>query len=201
MPSAGSLTLCDQVGANVNLVIGCVQGGSFTLVLMVGDTSGSNAREWTMGNVQISPGQGGSKGKPLLQKSGALPAHFQPLPEIKHIFQQPSPRPPMLVSYIFTGVVLLPLLGLSYVLATQLGANLKVDPPAVIHLLMLDKLSTAFPTSARLSCRNLAPPVRQAGRYNCHCMRFFSCSAAFSGPGLHPQMPNLLPSPRTSFAL
>ncbi|KAK9833800.1 hypothetical protein WJX74_006285 [Apatococcus lobatus] len=104
------------------------QGGTFQLVLMVGDTSGTNAREWTMGSVHISPGQGGSKGKVAPQRPGVLPAHFRPLPEIKHIFQQPSPRPPMLVSYIFTAVVLLPLLGLGYVLTTQLGANLKGFP-------------------------------------------------------------------------
>ena len=135
MPSAGSLTIYNAVVWLYTLT-GCVQGGSFTLVLMVGDTSGTNAREWSMGTVHISPGQGGSKGKSVLQKPGALPAHFQPLPEIKHIFQQSSPRPPMLVSYIFTGIVLLPLLGLGYVLATQLGANFKVNPPDVILLLL-----------------------------------------------------------------
>lgn len=108
----------------------CIQGGAFKLVLMVGDTSGTNAREWTMATVHISSGQGRSKGTSNLQKPGVLPAHFRPLPEIKHVFQQPSPRPPLLVSYIFTGIVLLPLLGLAYALTTQLGANLKVSPPA-----------------------------------------------------------------------
>lgn len=104
------------------------QGGAFKLVLMVGDTSGTNAREWTMATVHISSGQGRSKGTSNLQKPGVLPAHFRPLPEIKHVFQQPSPRPPLLVSYIFTGIVLLPLLGLAYALTTQLGANLKGFP-------------------------------------------------------------------------
>ena len=81
-----------------------------------------------MGTLHISSGQGRSKAKSAQQKSGVLPAHFRPLPEIKHVFQQPSPRPPLLVSYIFTGIVLLPLLGLAYALTTQLGANLKVSP-------------------------------------------------------------------------
>ena len=97
------------------------------MVLMVGDPAGTNAREWTMGTVHVAASQGGSKGKAKGMDTHQLPAHFRPLPEIYHIFQQPSPRPPQLVSYLFTGIVLLPLGGLGYVLATQLGANLKVS--------------------------------------------------------------------------
>ncbi|XP_030376060.1 dolichyl-diphosphooligosaccharide--protein glycosyltransferase subunit 2 [Scaptodrosophila lebanonensis] len=88
--------------------------GTYNLYLTVGDASLSNSFEWLVADVQLKFNQDGKDTKSKTVRG--------PLPEIVHQFRVPEKRPPRLVSDIFTGLCITPLV-LLFVFWGKLGIN------------------------------------------------------------------------------
>ncbi|CAM6034903.1 unnamed protein product [Sphagnum compactum] len=101
--------------------------GTYSVVLIVGDETMENSFVWTLASLDLD--------LPEAPEGTALPptvpvevnARFAPKPEIAHIFRQPEKRPPILLSNVFLGLTLLPLIGF-FVGLRYLGANIKLFP-------------------------------------------------------------------------
>ncbi|KAH8941761.1 hypothetical protein BDL97_14G061800 [Sphagnum fallax] len=101
--------------------------GTYSVVLIVGDETMENSFVWTLASLDLD--------LPEAPEGTALPptvpvevnARFAPKPEIAHIFRQPEKRPPTLLSNVFLGLTLLPLIGF-FVGLRYLGANIKLFP-------------------------------------------------------------------------
>lgn len=91
------------------------KSGVYSLELIVGDASLSNSFKWHVANVQLKFSQDARKDN----QSQTLRS---PRPEIVHQFRVPEKRPPRLVSDIFTGLCLIPLVVL-FILWAKLGIN------------------------------------------------------------------------------
>ncbi|XP_055917463.1 dolichyl-diphosphooligosaccharide--protein glycosyltransferase subunit 2 [Eupeodes corollae] len=91
------------------------KSGVYKLELIVGDASLSNSFKWHVANVQLKFSQDARKDN----QSQTIRA---PRPEIVHQFRVPEKRPPRLVSDIFTGLCLTPLV-LLFILWAKLGIN------------------------------------------------------------------------------
>ncbi|XP_016999232.2 dolichyl-diphosphooligosaccharide--protein glycosyltransferase subunit 2 [Drosophila takahashii] len=89
------------------------QSGTYSIYLTVGDASLSNSFEWLVAEVQLKF----NEEKEVKPKSSA-----GPLPEIIHQFRVPDKRPPRIVSDIFTGLCITPLV-LLFVFWGKLGIN------------------------------------------------------------------------------
>ncbi|XP_037714521.1 dolichyl-diphosphooligosaccharide--protein glycosyltransferase subunit 2 [Drosophila subpulchrella] len=89
------------------------QSGTYSIYLTVGDASLSNSFEWLVAEVQLKF----SEDKEVKPKTTS-----GPLPEIIHQFRVPDKRPPRIVSDIFTGLCITPLV-LLFVFWGKLGIN------------------------------------------------------------------------------
>ncbi|KAH8347702.1 hypothetical protein KR084_000312, partial [Drosophila pseudotakahashii] len=89
------------------------QSGTYSIYLTVGDASLSNSFEWLVAEVQLKF----NEEKEVKPKSSS-----GPLPEIIHQFRVPDKRPPRIVSDIFTGLCITPLV-LLFVFWGKLGIN------------------------------------------------------------------------------
>ncbi|XP_017961972.1 dolichyl-diphosphooligosaccharide--protein glycosyltransferase subunit 2 [Drosophila navojoa] len=90
------------------------QNGLYNIYLTVGDASLSNSFDWLLAPVQLKFNQ---------PDRDVKPRHVNgPLPEIEHQFRVPDKRPPRIVSDIFTGLCITPLV-LLFVFWAKLGIN------------------------------------------------------------------------------
>ncbi|EDW48359.1 dolichyl-diphosphooligosaccharide--protein glycosyltransferase subunit 2 [Drosophila sechellia] len=89
------------------------QSGTYSIYLTVGDSSLSNSFEWLVAEVQLKF----NEDKEVKPKTTS-----GPLPEIIHQFRVPDKRPPRIVSDIFTGLCITPLV-LLFVFWGKLGIN------------------------------------------------------------------------------
>ncbi|XP_016947438.1 dolichyl-diphosphooligosaccharide--protein glycosyltransferase subunit 2 [Drosophila biarmipes] len=89
------------------------QSGTYSIYLTVGDASLSNSFEWLVAEVQLKF----NEDKEVKPKTTS-----GPLPEIVHQFRVPDKRPPRIVSDIFTGLCITPLV-LLFVFWGKLGIN------------------------------------------------------------------------------
>ncbi|XP_034478103.1 dolichyl-diphosphooligosaccharide--protein glycosyltransferase subunit 2 [Drosophila innubila] len=101
------------------------QSGVYNIYLTVGDASLSNSFEWLLADVQLKFNQPDRDSKPSTVRG--------PLPEIVHQFRVPDKRPPRIVSDIFTGLCITPLV-LLFVFWGKLGinvSNLSLSPSTI----------------------------------------------------------------------
>ncbi|XP_037806658.1 dolichyl-diphosphooligosaccharide--protein glycosyltransferase subunit 2 [Lucilia sericata] len=93
------------------------RSGLYEMYLIVGDSSISNSFQWLVAEIEIKfPANnpvGGAKKQPVRS----------PLPEIEHQFRVPDKRPSRIVSDVFTGLCLTPLV-LLLVFWSKLGINI-----------------------------------------------------------------------------
>ncbi|KAH8316693.1 hypothetical protein KR067_013529, partial [Drosophila pandora] len=89
------------------------QSGVYSIYFTVGDASLSNSFEWLVGEVQLKFNE---------EKEVKPKTTSGPLPEIVHQFRVPDKRPPRIVSDIFTGLCITPLV-LLFVFWGKLGIN------------------------------------------------------------------------------
>ncbi|XP_046384499.1 dolichyl-diphosphooligosaccharide--protein glycosyltransferase subunit 2 isoform X2 [Ischnura elegans] len=97
--------------------------GKYSLDLVVGDATISNAISWPVADVLLKF----SDSQAAEQPKEASPSPYLPKPEIQHLFREPEKRPPVMVSNLFTGLVCLPLLIL-FGLWLKLGINISAFP-------------------------------------------------------------------------
>jgi len=91
--------------------------GMYSVELILGDATISNPLKWHLADVSLAFQQGDSVPAPA-----PLHTTFKALPEIEHLFAVAEPRPPKLVSLVFSALCLLPFL-VMLVLWGKLGVN------------------------------------------------------------------------------
>lgn len=91
--------------------------GHYSVHLIVGDASISNPIFWHFADVAL---KFGSDPEP---EASAMEKLYDVKPEIKHMFRQPEPRPPAILSQAFTIACILPIF-LAFILWSKVGANL-----------------------------------------------------------------------------
>lgn len=111
--SAGQYKLDLEVGAKSNNLY----SGQYNVELNIGDMILSNSILWKLADVKLN------LAVPEQSPPSAVPPMYAPRPEIKHLFREPERRPPVFVSNLFTGLLLVPLL-LLFILWIKLGINL-----------------------------------------------------------------------------
>jgi len=90
--------------------------GHYSVHLIVGDASISNPIFWHFADVAL---KFGSDAEP---ETTAMDKLYEAKPEIQHMFRQPEPRPPAVLSQSFTVACILPII-LAFVLWSKIGAN------------------------------------------------------------------------------
>ncbi|XP_033219779.1 dolichyl-diphosphooligosaccharide--protein glycosyltransferase subunit 2 [Belonocnema kinseyi] len=103
------------------------QSGDYKVELIVGDAVLSNSFQWNVATVSLKFPE--PTGVEAAEKSSAFKDKtvYEPKPEIKHMFREPEKRPPALVSNLFTGLCLAPVL-LLLILWAKLGVNVSNFP-------------------------------------------------------------------------
>uniref|UniRef100_A0A8D8LI08 Dolichyl-diphosphooligosaccharide--protein glycosyltransferase subunit 2 n=1 Tax=Cacopsylla melanoneura TaxID=428564 RepID=A0A8D8LI08_9HEMI len=99
------------------------QSGLYTVSLIVGDAVVTNSFVWEVGTVNLKLSGDVPAAAPHTSKS----LYYKPKPEITHMFREAERRPPVFVSNLFTGLVLLPIL-LLFILWGKLGVNISNFP-------------------------------------------------------------------------
>jgi len=99
--------------------------GTYEVTLYLGDFLIEDSVEWVLGDIVFKSTSEQPKQKPSLNPLYAV--SYEEKPEIKHMFRQPEPRPPKLVSDAFTFLVLAPILVL-FLLWVKIGVNIKKFP-------------------------------------------------------------------------
>ncbi|XKL62653.1 hypothetical protein PGB90_002486 [Kerria lacca] len=79
--------------------------GDYEIILIIGDMLISSSIKWSLATIKFKF----LLDQPVTQ-SEEMYYYYYPKPEIKHLFREPERRPPAVVSNIFTGFVLSPLL-------------------------------------------------------------------------------------------
>jgi len=90
--------------------------GHYSVHLIVGDASISNPIFWHFADIAL---KFGSDPEP---EASAMEKLYDVKPEIQHMFRQPEPRPPAILSQAFTVACILPLV-LAFILWGKVGAN------------------------------------------------------------------------------
>ncbi|XP_012256271.2 dolichyl-diphosphooligosaccharide--protein glycosyltransferase subunit 2 [Athalia rosae] len=107
--------------------------GEYGVELIIGDAVLSNSFQWNLAQISLKLPEQPSAAQPADEKSGL----YKPKPEIKHMFREPEIRPPPVVSNLFTGLCLAPVL-LLLILWAKLGVNISNFPlslsAVVFHL-------------------------------------------------------------------
>jgi len=112
--------------------------GTYEVILYLGDFLIEDSFAWPLGDVKLNVASGKAKSvNPLYAVS------YGPKPEIKHVFRQPEPRPPKLVSDAFTLLCLAPFLIL-FGLWIKVGANINGFPFSLSALLFHGGLASMF---------------------------------------------------------
>lgn len=108
-------------------------GGEFDVALLLGDPAAPHGLSGSIGSLAL-PDVGDAK--PKLLTAASQPTNNLK-PNIEHIFRPPASRPPAIVSLVFTGLALAPLVFLLGALGL-LGVNLKALPvgPASLWVLL-----------------------------------------------------------------
>jgi len=88
--------------------------------LIVGDAVIENPISWNVADVQLT-----FHDDPIVSTGNQY--LYSKKPEIKHMFREPEKRPPVTVSNLFTGLVLVPILIL-FILWLKIGANISNFP-------------------------------------------------------------------------
>lgn len=91
--------------------------GHYSVHLIVGDASISNPIFWHFADISL---KFGSDPEP---EASAMEKLYDVKPEIQHMFRQPEPRPPAVLSQAFTVACILPLV-LAFILWSKVGANI-----------------------------------------------------------------------------
>jgi oligosaccharyltransferase complex subunit delta (ribophorin II) len=94
--------------------------GKYTMDLIVGDAVIENPVSWTMAEIQLTFHDDATS-------TTSDQYRYSKRPEIKHLFREPEKRPPVVVSNLFTGLVLLPLLIL-VICWLKIGVNISHFP-------------------------------------------------------------------------
>ncbi|EEC72011.1 hypothetical protein OsI_04877 [Oryza sativa Indica Group] len=101
--------------------------GRYDLELAVGDAAMENSFLRALGHIELDLPEAPEKApKPPAQAVDPF-SKFGPKKEISHIFRSPEKRPPKELSFVFTGLTLLPIVGFLIGLM-RLGVNLKNFP-------------------------------------------------------------------------
>jgi oligosaccharyltransferase complex subunit delta (ribophorin II) len=90
-------------------------GGKYQLDLIVGDAGIENPFSWKVCSISLTFAETALPSAPKEK--------FSVQPEIHHIFRKPEPRPPRIITVVFTALVVAPVL-LLLILWLYLGANL-----------------------------------------------------------------------------
>lgn len=96
--------------------------GLCSVSLVVGDAVVANSFVWELASLQLRLGDAPS---PPPHTSKQL--YYKPKPEITHLFREAERRPPVVVSNLFTALVLLPILIL-FILWGKMGVNISNFP-------------------------------------------------------------------------
>lgn len=112
--------------------------GVYGLSLIIGDAVVSNSLAWDILDIEVKF-SGEAPVKPVSSKS----LYYKPKPEIQHLFREPESRPPVVVSNLFTGLVLLPILIL-FILWGKLGVNISNFPFSLSALIFHLSLGGVF---------------------------------------------------------
>lgn len=89
--------------------------GEYRIDLIVGDLGLGDSLTWNIGAVKFS--------FPTHPPEEEPEVFYKPRPEIHHVFRQPDPRPPKVISLIFTCLVLCPWL-IVFISWYKIGVNL-----------------------------------------------------------------------------
>ncbi|XP_050421298.1 dolichyl-diphosphooligosaccharide--protein glycosyltransferase subunit 2 isoform X2 [Adelges cooleyi] len=95
--------------------------GVYAMDLIIGDSLLTNPVVWTFGDIKLKFSE------PDTPVAHSFEDFYKPKRLISHTFREPETRPPRIVSLLFTGLSLAPLLIL-FVLWTKLGVNVKNFP-------------------------------------------------------------------------
>ncbi|KAJ3676192.1 hypothetical protein LUZ60_003604 [Juncus effusus] len=105
--------------------------GKYDIELVIGDAAMENSFIRTLGSIDLDlPSPPEKSTKPPAQPVDPL-TRFGPKQEISHIFRQPEKKPPQQLSFVFTGLTVLPLLGF-LVGVMLMGGNLKKFPSSAV---------------------------------------------------------------------
>eukprot|EP00898_Chlorokybus_atmophyticus_P001027 jgi/Chlat1/1925/Chrsp153S02252 len=111
------------------------RSGPYAVDLLVGDTYMDNAFRWRLGMLNLTlPAAPPEAVLPPLPDRESAAARLGPLPGIAHMKREPSKRPPVWLSSVFTGLVAIPILGLVAALA-NVGVNFKAFPTSGLSFL------------------------------------------------------------------
>jgi len=91
--------------------------GKYSVDLIVGDASISNPVFWNFADVTLKFGSDPES------ESNAMEQLYEVKPEIVHMFREPEPRPPAILSQAFTIACILPIV-LAFILWNRVGVNL-----------------------------------------------------------------------------
>nr|CCA16092.1 conserved hypothetical protein [Albugo laibachii Nc14] len=101
--------------------------GSYNVRVILADVSFQKPIVWDLGTLEVLLATAAPSAtsrlyaKPLLHESDTT---FKALPEIVHIMRTQEPRPPVIVSLLFSGAVLLPLIGFAgFVVGSRYNAK------------------------------------------------------------------------------
>ncbi|KAF0311923.1 Dolichyl-diphosphooligosaccharide--protein glycosyltransferase subunit 2 [Amphibalanus amphitrite] len=111
-----------------------VRAGKYAVQLMIGDPVVDNALAWTLADVVLQFPDG-DKADPV--------DIYAPKPEIKHTFREPEPRPAAVISSVFTGLVLAPLL-VMLILWARVGINVRQFPISLSAIGFLAGIGAIF---------------------------------------------------------
>ncbi|KAF7996632.1 hypothetical protein HCN44_002278 [Aphidius gifuensis] len=124
------------------------ESGQYAVNVIIGDALLSNSFEWYLGDVslkfpdksnEVTSTDKSATGGTYKQKANT----YVPKPEIKHMFREPEKRPPVLVSNLFTGLCLAPVLIL-LVLWVKLDVNVSKFPFSISAIVFHLGLGSIF---------------------------------------------------------
>ncbi|GFR49110.1 hypothetical protein Agub_g10906 [Astrephomene gubernaculifera] len=111
--------------------------GEYDVVLLVGDPSVPKGIEYGLGTAELMFSAASTASEPA---AVVRTADFQSVnnikPEIHHIFRAPEKRPPVVVSYVFAGLALLPLVVVLLYVPAATGVNFKAFSAAPLASLL-----------------------------------------------------------------
>ncbi|KAI5631327.1 oligosaccharyltransferase subunit ribophorin II domain-containing protein [Phthorimaea operculella] len=99
--------------------------GAYSISIYLGDSAVSNPIAWHLGDIHFNFGKDGSALGEAVKISNK--PYRGPLPEIKHMFREPEPRPSRIVSDVFACACAAPLL-LLLILWAKLRVNMSYFP-------------------------------------------------------------------------
>ncbi|XP_029636206.1 dolichyl-diphosphooligosaccharide--protein glycosyltransferase subunit 2 [Octopus sinensis] len=97
--------------------------GRYSMELIIGDAVIENPFSWYLADTVLTFPEATAPSKPAVNQ-------YSPKPTINHEFKRPEKRPPKLVSFIFTALVVLPIFIL-FILWGKIGVNISNFPMSV----------------------------------------------------------------------